>query len=145
MSRTQSTARSAQLTLTLRVDPEAAAVRLVRGQLRSLLQDHGFAAATVEALLLGLDEALMNAVFHGGSAARREPVELTVELHADRIAFLVADRGEFSARDSAPQNALPEDDSESGRGMFLMRSTMDEVTFEPREGGGTRVRLVKRR
>jgi len=120
-------------------------MRVVRDQVRSLLIDHGWPVGQVDRLILGLDEALMNACFHGGCAAQGEPVELGIELKPDLVAFEVRDRGAVTPRNGKHASVLPDDDSESGRGRFLMKSTMDEVRFEPREGGGTRVRLVKRR
>lgn len=135
----------ALLTLEIRIDPDASAVRLVRGQVRSLLVDGGFPAVKVEAILLGLDEVLMNACFHAGSSARGEAIELRIELHRDHAVFEVRDRGPFTPSNGKETAQLPDDESESGRGLFLIHSTMDEVRFEPREGGGTRVRLVKRR
>ena len=135
----------ALLSIELRIEPDADAVRLVRGQVRSLLVDHGWASAPVEAVLLGLDEALMNACCHGGAAEKCEPVELAIELLPDRVSFEVRDRGTFNTANGGEAAWLPDDDAESGRGLFLVQTTMDEVRYEPREGGGTRVRLVKRR
>jgi anti-sigma regulatory factor (Ser/Thr protein kinase) len=135
----------ARLLLDLRIEPGAEAMRLVRGQVRSLLIDDGFGDEQVESALLGLDEVLMNACTHGGATSQQEPVELAIELHADRVVFEVGDRGVYETKNGKGKAKLPADDSESGRGLFLIHRTMDEVRFEPREGGGTRVRLVKRR
>lgn len=135
------------LAIEYRIGPDADAVRLVRGQVRALLQDHGFAPSKVEAVLLGLDEVVMNACWHGEAARQVEPVEMVVQVHADRLVLEVRDRGAFVARDGHAKEAatLPDDDAESGRGLFLIHATMDEASFSPREGGGTVVRLVKRR
>lgn len=135
------------LAIDFRIGPVEEAVRLVRGQIRTLLVDHGFGEAKVEAVLLGLDEVVMNACFHGGAALQQQAVELKVTLHPDRVAFEVLDRGTFRPRAGHERGAaaLPDDDAESGRGLFLIHATMDEVRFDAREGGGTRVWLVKRR
>jgi len=133
------------LELDLRVVPDAAAVRVVRSQLRSLLEAHGFVENAREAVLLGLDEVLVNACVHAGTLARGDAVELKVALFADRIEIEVNDRGEFVARAAAASASLPGDDAESGRGLFLIQQTMDVVEWRPRDGGGTCVRLVKRR
>ncbi len=137
----------ALLAIDFRIGPVEAAVRLVRGQIRSLLHDHGFTDDKVEAVLLGLDEVVMNACFHGGAAAQQQAIELKVAIHEDRLVFDVLDRGTFRPRagHSRTEAHLPDEDAESGRGLFLIHATMDEVRFEAREGGGTRVRLVKRR
>jgi anti-sigma regulatory factor (Ser/Thr protein kinase) len=135
------------LVIEYRIGPDAEAIRLVRGQVRTLLADYGFAAGKVEAVLLGLDEVLMNACRHGEASRQQAPVELAVEVQADRMVFEVRDRGVFVARHGHAKvdATLPDDDSESGRGLFLIHATMDEASFAPREGGGTVVRLVKRR
>lgn len=123
----------------------AEAVRVVRSQIRSLLEAQGFVSAAREAVLLGLDEVLVNACEHAGSRARGETVELAIAVHADRIEFEVLDRGEFAKRAAAANASLPGEEAESGRGLFLIHQTMDVVEWRPREGGGTCVRLVKRR
>jgi len=139
--------RRALLTIEYRIEPDATAMRLLRAQLRALLVDHGFEPAKVEATLLGVDEVLMNACFHGESATKGQSVEFAVAVWPDRLEMEVRDRGGFVARDGHSKDAalLPAEDAESGRGLFLIHTTMDEVSFAPRPGGGTRVRLVKRR
>ena len=133
------------LAVDLRITPEADAVRVVRSQLRSLLEAHGFSVPARESILLGLDEVLVNACEHAGARARGEPVELAISLFRDRLEIEVRDRGDFAARAAAASAALPGDDAESGRGLFLIQQTMDSVEWRSREGGGTCVRLVKRR
>jgi anti-sigma regulatory factor (Ser/Thr protein kinase) len=135
------------LAVDYRIGPVEVAVQLVRGQVRALLEQHGFRGDQVEAVLLGLDEVIMNACFHGGAAKLQQAIELRLALYDDRVVFEVLDRGTFTPRDGHQRAAaeLPDDAAESGRGLFLIHATMDEVNFAPREGGGTSVRLVKRR
>ncbi len=124
-------------------EPGEKPVRELRQNVRSLLENHQFADQDVEAILLGLDEAVMNAIEH--AAAEKDPsVELKLQLFADRLLMEISDRGKFCFPNGA-NHTLPGDDAESGRGMFLIHHTMDEVDFLEREGGGTLVRLVKRR
>jgi len=134
-----------EITVDLRIAPEADAVRVVRSHLRSLLEAYGFSEPARESVLLGFDEVLVNACEHAGSRARGEPVELAVALYFDRLEIEVRDRGDFAARAAAANAALPGEDAESGRGLFLIHQTMDRVEWRSREGGGTCVRLVKRR
>jgi serine/threonine-protein kinase RsbW len=134
-----------ELFVDLRITPEAEAVRVVRAQLRSLLEANGFPSSARESVLLGLDEVLVNACEHAGSRVRSETVELAVSLFSDRLEIEVRDRGDFAARAAAASAALPGDDAESGRGLFLIQQTMDAVEWRSRDGGGTCVRLVKRR
>jgi len=64
---------------------------------------------------------------------------------APGVAILVRDEGcgfdpATIADPLAPENLL----KANGRGIFLMRSFMDEMTFERSEEGGMQVRMVKR-
>lgn len=95
---------------------------------------------------MALREALANAIKHGNklSAAKRVFVDIAAEPH-DRVVIAVEDEGEGFDPDrledpTSPQNLL----RSSGRGVFYMRSFMDEVRFLPGERGGTRIELVKR-
>ena len=137
-----------QLRLEVRVEPGATGIRLLRGLVRSMLRDRGVSQEHVDAVILGLDEVLMNACVHGnssnGEGAKGDcAVDVFFELFREGLQVEVCDRGECS-RLAGLDGKLPDLESESGRGMFLIRKTMDEVSFFAREGGGTRVRLVKR-
>jgi CheY-like chemotaxis protein len=113
---------------------------------------------------VALQEALLNAIVHGSLELEERPVDraalealcrdrrteprfrgrvvrVAVELTPDALRVVIEDQGpgfdegEVSARRSGPTGV-------AGRGLFLMRSFMDEVTFED---GGRRVGLVRRR
>jgi len=92
---------------------------------------------------LALQEALLNAVIHGN---REDPFKrVRVALHCEpdgEIEITIGDEGAgfdfYSVPDPTDQEHLL---STHGRGIFLMRRLMDEVSFEER---GTVVRLRKR-
>ncbi len=92
---------------------------------------------------LALREALINAVKHGNRGSRRKRVELRCfQLHDGGILLVVRDEGAgFDPREipdpTCPENLL----RDSGRGILLMRSFMDEVRFER---GGREIRMKKR-
>ncbi|NWF99536.1 MAG: ATP-binding protein [Thermoanaerobaculaceae bacterium] len=95
---------------------------------------------------MALREALANAIKHGNklSAAKRVFVEICAEPGSE-VSIRVEDEGEgFDPSQledpTSPRNLL----RSSGRGVFYMRSFMDEVRFLPGERGGTRIELVKR-
>lgn len=95
---------------------------------------------------MALREALANAIKHGNklSAAKRVFVDMWAEPE-EKMHIAVEDEGVgFDASQledpTSPHNLL----RSSGRGVFYMRSFMDEVRFVPGEKGGTRIELVKR-
>lgn len=115
----------------------------MRALLRALMTGFGFAEDCVEGVVLAADEALMNAfehAHHGNSS--EEVIGLNVRLYPERLLLEILDRGPSAPSADA---ILPEMDSDRGRGLFLIHQVMDEVQLLPREGGGTRVLLVKNR
>jgi len=98
----------------------------------------------VRALALALDEVLVNVIQYAceGEGA----VEVQLEHDEGRLAVDVVDHGRpFDPTLAKPPDpdALASEHAESGRGIFLVRSSVDEFTYR-RAGGANRVRLVKR-
>ncbi len=92
-------------------------------------------------LRIGLTEAISNAVLYGGS---RGDKRVRVELRAvpGEIRVRVADSGQGFDPDTVPDPRLPANIAKpSGRGIFLMRALMDEVSYDEE---GNSVTLVLR-
>ena len=91
---------------------------------------------------LALREALLNAVIHGNHEDPHKYVYLTMFCIANgEVSIMIRDEGAgFEARfvpdPTAPENRM----STHGRGIYLMRALMDEVSFEQ---GGTVVYMRK--
>jgi serine/threonine-protein kinase RsbW len=93
-------------------------------------------------------ESVINAIKHGNreDRAKHVTVEFTLEprRRAERLIVEVLDEGEgfdpsLIGDPLAPDNIL----KSSGRGIFFMRSFMDDVSIERRPQGGTIVRMSK--
>ncbi len=94
---------------------------------------------------MAVREAITNAMVHGNQEDETKSVELILNCLGDALEIEVRDQGEgFDPADvpdpTEPANIL----KTSGRGIFLMRSFMDEVEWLARPDGGTTVRMVKR-
>ncbi len=97
---------------------------------------------------VAIREGVINAIKHGN---KQDPAKIVrVEFafrpasHPDRLEISVCDEGEGFVPDEvadplAPENVL----KSSGRGIFFMRSFMDDVVLLQRPEGGMEVRLVK--
>jgi len=84
------------------------------------------AAAASRALALAGGEALTNVVRHG---AARRPVRVIVEAFAECITLQLRDDGPAFDMFSGPAE-LPEDPfAEAGRGLFLIRESVDEREY----------------
>jgi serine/threonine-protein kinase RsbW len=91
---------------------------------------------------VALREALLNAVIHGNKEDPGKRVYLRVRCRADgEVSVAIRDEGAGFESGSVPDPTAPEHRlSTHGRGIYLMRALMDEVSFEE---GGTVVHMRK--
>ncbi len=95
---------------------------------------------------LAVREAVTNAVLHGNRQDENKTVDVTLKSSPDAVEISVHDQGDgFNPEDVPDPTAAENILKTSGRGIFLMRTFMDEVDWSIRPGGGTTVRMVKRR
>lgn len=95
---------------------------------------------------MAVREAVTNAVLHGNRQDENKTVDLVLRSSPDALEISVHDQGPgFNPEDvpdpTASENLL----KTSGRGIFFMRTFMDEVDWLIRPEGGTTVRMLKRR
>jgi serine/threonine-protein kinase RsbW len=91
---------------------------------------------------VGLTEALSNAMLYGNSHDPSKPVLVEVALLAGRLEARVTDQGPGFDPSSVPDPTSPENLAKPcGRGLFLMRQLLDEVSFNDQ---GNQVTLVLR-
>lgn len=96
-----------------------------------------------DAIAISVVEACTNAIQHGHGHDPERIVHVTFRMHDDRLEVLVRDEGQgfdvaLVEDAGAPENLL----KPRGRGIFIMRSVMDDVSFDA-TGPGTVCRLVK--
>ena len=93
---------------------------------------------------LAVRESMVNAVVHGNCYSENKKVRLVFWKEPDRLTVTVADQGKGFDIDSLP-DPLAEDHlmNQSGRGILLIRSFMDEFETRRLKPSGTEFRLVK--
>jgi serine/threonine-protein kinase RsbW len=94
---------------------------------------------------LAVREAVINAIKHGNRQRADKRVEIVFRIRPDTLRVAVRDEGEGfdfeRVRDPLdPKNLF----SSHGRGIFFIRSFVDRVAFQRRNGGGTEVLMEKR-
>jgi serine/threonine-protein kinase RsbW len=101
--------------------------------------------STLHALVLVTGEAITNIVRHAHRDRPRAQMEIRLELAMDRAVLTFIDQGEPFDIGAVP-HLDPSELRIGGRGVYLMRTLMDEVTCAPRGQGqpGNTLRLVKR-
>jgi len=94
---------------------------------------------------LAVREGVINAMKHGHGLDETKPVELSfVTEAAGHLSVTIADRGAGFDPQATPDPTAPENLMKpSGRGLLLMRSLVDEVSFE-RGAPGMKLVLVKK-
>lgn len=94
---------------------------------------------------IAIREAVANAIKHGNRQDPDKEVDVELAIADDQAIIRVEDRGHgFDPRTVedplAPENLL----KPNGRGIFYMKSFMDEIEYDTRPDGGTVVTLRKR-
>jgi serine/threonine-protein kinase RsbW len=114
---------------------EAAAERLATQA--GLDEDESFQVA------MALREAAVNAVLHGNDYDPSKLIAVSMENNGTDLVFTIADQGKGLDPDSLPDPLAAENLLRgTGRGIFLIRSFMDEVHFRQLQPG-TELTLVK--
>ena len=95
-------------------------------------------------ILMAVREAVANAIKHGNRLDLSKNVHVEMDVVADTLAICIRDEGEGFEPTAvgdplAPENRL----KTSGRGIFYMRTFMDEVRFRRHPDGGMEIVLKK--
>ena len=95
---------------------------------------------------MAIREAVTNAVLHGNREDETKTVDIVLKSSPDAVEISVHDQGPgFNPEDVPDPTAKENILKTSGRGIFFMRTFMDEVDWLIRPEGGTTVRMLKRR
>jgi serine/threonine-protein kinase RsbW len=102
------------------------------------------AGEAIAALELALDEAVSNVILHAYEGQPDRPIELTVETDPEQVSVSVYHEGKGFDPAAVPSPVF-DGSRQGGFGLYLMKQTVEEVTFLAEPDGRHGVRLVKRR
>ncbi|MFY9741787.1 MAG: ATP-binding protein [Candidatus Sulfotelmatobacter sp.] len=103
----------------------------------------GFAEDEVMQISMAVREGAVNAVLHGNAYSPDKKVVLAFERTPENLVITIRDQGKGINLGNIPNPLAPENLLKtSGRGIFLMRSFMDEVEIRPSQTG-TEVKMIK--
>ena len=108
-------------------------------------RDAGLDDDAVHWMGVAIRESVINAIRHGNQGDLSRRVFVAFDRDATELRIRVRDEGDGFDPDAladplAPENLL----KASGRGIFLIRSFMDELRLQPAAEGGMEVVMVKR-
>jgi serine/threonine-protein kinase RsbW len=94
---------------------------------------------------MSVRESVTNAIQHGNKLDLSKTVDIRFEVMPDKLSISVRDQGNGFKAEEIP-NPLDTDNllKPSGRGIFYIRTFMDEVEFRPLSQGGMEVYMVKK-
>jgi serine/threonine-protein kinase RsbW len=126
----------------LTIPAKAEYITLGRLALTGLSRLRELSDETLADLKLALTEACSNSVRHAYRDGREGVVDIYYDLHSDRLAIEVSDDG--PGFDYVETDGEDGELNEGGLGIAIIRSLTDEFELGDRDGGGSRLRFVKK-
>jgi serine/threonine-protein kinase RsbW len=94
---------------------------------------------------LSVSESVINAIRHGNRCDPEKNARVSISFDGESVEVVVEDQGEgFNFEDLADPTQAENLLKPCGRGILIIRSFMDEVKLSHKEGGGTKLRMLKR-
>jgi serine/threonine-protein kinase RsbW len=122
------TGREGSREVTIPSDPAVA--RELQDEIERALQAHHFEERDIFSIRLALEEALVNAIKHGNQADRSKHVHVAYRVNGERFDVRIRDEGPGFDPEDIPDPLADENlERPCGRGLFLMRHYMTEVTY----------------
>jgi serine/threonine-protein kinase RsbW len=133
--------RSFELTISSRLEEMEAVHELIA----QAVKEYRLSDELAHWIELTISESMINAIQHGNKSDPAKQATLKISSTGDSLEIIVEDQGNGFTFDKI---ADPTDTANllkpSGRGILIIRSFMDEVDLTEREGGGCRLRMVKK-
>lgn len=131
-------------TATFRMTSEPAHLARMRSWLWTQLVGQAWPLEDCSALLVAVGEICNNVIKHAYGSEPGRPIAIALQSFPDRCVIEVEDQG----TPYDPHGYTPPDFDnapEGGMGLFLVRKSVDELTFDTARPRGTRWTLTKRR
>ncbi len=113
--------------------------------LEETLRNFNMTEGDIADVAISVTELVNNAIVHGNASDPDKKVDVEMILKDSSVEITVADEGDGIDLADIPDPLSDENIlKETGRGIFIVRSLMDEVDIITGKDGGTVVRLVKK-
>jgi serine/threonine-protein kinase RsbW len=105
----------------------------------------GFDEDTAHWIAMSVRESVTNAIQHGNKLDQSKKVDIRFEVGPSQLDISVTDQGPGFNAEQLPNPLDPENLLKpSGRGIFYIRSFMDQVEFKQLSNGGMEVHMTKK-
>jgi serine/threonine-protein kinase RsbW len=131
-------------TIELSIDSKLEFLDLVGSVTKSVLAKMGYDEEDAGWIELAVHEAVINAIKHGNKHAPDKQVDVKFDIELEKLVISIKDDGEGFDPSALPDPLDPSNLlNPSGRGIFYMRTFMDDVEYSTHPEGGTLVRMTK--
>src|SRR5215510_6962963 len=131
-------------TIELSIESKLEFVDLVSSVTKSVTANMGFDEDDASWIELAVHEAVINAITHGNKQSDEKQVDVRFVTESDALTVFVRDYGQGFDPSQLPDPTSSDNLlNPSGRGIFYMRTFMDEVEHSIHPEGGSIVRMRK--
>src|SRR5271157_4608408 len=131
--------------LEVNLDTHVASVNLAEEMCLRVAEAVGFSEEECYRIGMSVREGVINAFHYGNQEKPEKKIHLGIDLTTDKMVIHVMDEGKGFLLTDVP-DPLAEENllSTSGRGIFLMRTFMDEFNVVPGRTGGAEIIMSKK-
>jgi serine/threonine-protein kinase RsbW len=116
-------------------------IRQISERLIDELKKKGAEEDTIFDIRVGFEEAVRNAIVHGNRSSAGKKVNIETEISGKEVVIRIEDEGSGFDPESVEDPTFDKNLlKEGGRGVYLIKRSMDEVRYER---GGRRVVMIK--
>ena len=120
-------------------------VNLAEDICQRIAQSAGFDEDDCYKISMSVHEAVINAVRYGNEEQRHKKITMIVEVGAEKLVVHIVDQGRGLNLADIPDPCADENVLKtSGRGIFIMRTFMDEFDVRRSHEGGAEIVMAKR-
>lgn len=113
--------------------------------LEEKFSEAGVDASVMTDIAISVSELVNNAIIHGNKSDISKTVDIRYSVDKEELKVIVTDQGTGFDEEEV-ENPIDDDNllKEVGRGIFIVKSFVDEVEITTAPDGGTRVEITKK-
>jgi serine/threonine-protein kinase RsbW len=131
------------LPFTLTIPSDLRMLSVARAFIEAICQTEDMDRNTIHNIVLAMGEAVTNIIRHGHRENPEASVQISCRIDRDVVEILLLDEADPFDLAAVPYMD-PGELRVGGRGVYLMRALMDELSCQPLGARGNALRMVKR-
>lgn len=121
---------------TIKLKSTRKSISQVEAMLFKINEELGFETDRFQNLIVAVTEIVMNSIIHGHKENENKCIEFSCNYNDECVEVKISDEGNGFNYESLPDPTLPENLlKNSGRGIFVARTLVDEFVYQHTEAG----------